>query len=376
MSQKIIDFPSEDVRYKSNIPINHSRNPTNLQDIYDGLDTVLSLFSHQDFLFPRTIMTTKTNQVIVYSPNEALQKFTECGFMDCRINGYPFYKNSKQIVPTFIFIDIDETSFGYSVNSNTTIDKVLNETLSRIRSKIDGHPMVLKTGGGYHIYQPIHISLIDNPSIPLERLSSFDQFLPYIYSDPTTDFIRFLEKYLSNNQHDKNHTPSPNSCLIRIPNTVNSKYGNKIKVIQPWDGKVANANGLVLNFLNHLIQRKLDGFTKQSYEPINRPFNSKFYNWIEKLLQTPIEDYRKFCLWRILIPYLVNVRSFTYEETFNKLIEWLQKCDKLNKITFNQNMVINNYLRYVKSYLPISIRKLKLERPEIYDILRRNNIIN
>ena len=30
--------------------------------------------------------------------------------------------------------------------------------------------------------------------------------------------------------------------------------------------------------------------------------------WIEKLLETPIRDLRKLCLWRILVPYLVNVK--------------------------------------------------------------------
>ena len=33
------------------------------------------------------------------------------------------------------------------------------------------------------------------------------------------------------------------------------------------------------------------------------------YKWIEKLLQTPIEDYRKIVLWKILCPYLVNIHK-------------------------------------------------------------------
>jgi len=31
--------------------------------------------------------------------------------------------------------------------------------------------------------------------------------------------------------------------------------------------------------------------------------------WIEKLIQTPIDDYRKFAVWRILVPYLIDIRK-------------------------------------------------------------------
>jgi hypothetical protein len=38
-------------------------------------------------------------------------------------------------------------------------------------------------------------------------------------------------------------------------------------------------------------------------------------DWIENLLQTPLEDHGKYCLWRILIPYLVNIRKLKAEES-------------------------------------------------------------
>lgn len=33
------------------------------------------------------------------------------------------------------------------------------------------------------------------------------------------------------------------------------------------------------------------------------------YEWMEKLLQTPIEDGRRYVLWKILCPYLVDVKK-------------------------------------------------------------------
>ena len=38
--------------------------------------------------------------------------------------------------------------------------------------------------------------------------------------------------------------------------------------------------------------------------------------WIEKLLQTPIDDHRKFAVWRILAPYLINIRKCSVDEAF------------------------------------------------------------
>ena len=36
------------------------------------------------------------------------------------------------------------------------------------------------------------------------------------------------------------------------------------------------------------------------------------YEWIEKLLEIPIEDGRKYTLWKILSSYLVNVKNLEY----------------------------------------------------------------
>ncbi|HEY6587300.1 MAG TPA: DNA primase noncatalytic subunit PriX [Nitrososphaeraceae archaeon] len=83
------------------------------------------------------------------------------------------------------------------------------------------------------------------------------------------------------------------------------------------------------------------------------------YEWIEKLLETPIEDGRKYVLWKILCPYLVNIKKLEYEQTFSILKDWLEKCNKLRKLDFNPNIEIKSKLRRVKHYNPISIKKMK-----------------
>jgi len=42
--------------------------------------------------------------------------------------------------------------------------------------------------------------------------------------------------------------------------------------------------------------------------------NSTSILWIEKFLQTLLDDYRKHVVWRILSPYLINIRKCSVEE--------------------------------------------------------------
>ena len=49
------------------------------------------------------------------------------------------------------------------------------------------------------------------------------------------------------------------------------------------------------------------------------------YLWIEKLLQTPIPCFRRYCLYQYWYPYLVNVRKLSYDECFDILYEWLKE---------------------------------------------------
>ena len=82
-------------------------------DIIKNMQFVLSHFSGQEFLFPRSIMTAKTKgQVFADSEKEMMEYFTEADFVDCRINGYPFHHHgeSRNLYPSFIFIDLDLSS--------------------------------------------------------------------------------------------------------------------------------------------------------------------------------------------------------------------------------------------------------------------------
>ena len=94
--------------------------------------------------------------------------------------------------------------------------------------------------------------------------------------------------------------------------------------------------------------------------------------WIEKLLQTPLWDYRKFSVWRILSPYVMNVKNQSYNNATYIIKDWLDRCSELRRLDFSPSYYVRYNLNMAsrKGYLPISANRLKNENKKLYDILR------
>ncbi len=340
----------------------------------ENIQFMLSHFNGQEFLFPRSIMTSKTNgQVFVNSEAQITKVYEEANFIDCRINGYPFHQegDSRELYPTFIFIDLDISLCSTCKYPIRKLDYILKQTLNKINEVIKGHPTVLWTGGGYHIYQPIKIVTKDEEKHSLEALKEYDEFAPMIRNDLCTEFIRFAAKYFTNGKGDPKHNPSIYSCLIRIPQTINSKNNEVVKIIQRWNGIEADAHSLLLPFIDHLIQLKIETEELRKREDTTTVVkDNKIIKWIEKLLETPISDHRYYCLWHILIPYLKNIKGLGQNEIIFILTEWFDKCNKMNKVKWNYKQRIREQLRYDKGYPPISLDNLKKENSHLYQILQ------
>lgn len=85
-------------------------------------------------------------------------------------------------------------------------------------------------------------------------------------------------------------------------------------------------------------------------------------------MQTPLSDHRKYCIWRILSPYLLNVKKLSNEEAYFIINDWLDKCDKTERLNFIANAKIKEGLKgAAKGYYPISLKKLKEENKVVYD---------
>ena len=189
----------------------------------------------------------------------------------------------------------------------------------------------------------------------------------------STKFMRFAEAFFANKKQDLQHRPSVNSCLLRVPGSYNSKNGQKVSIIQQWDGKKPAIQYMLRNFRRHLIQEKLNEVNNQNKKKYGSSNNSSPHTigWIESLLQTPIHDYRKYCLWRILAPYLVNVRKFSNEDTYVGIMSWLELCNRVNRLSFNPKQRARYDIRSARriGYLPIGWKDSRIENIYLYRFL-------
>jgi hypothetical protein len=200
----------------------------------------------------------------------------------------------------------------------------------------------------------------------------------------TSLFIQFAEEYFTDYAADRLHNPTVKSCLLRIPGSLNSKcIGNEnnreITIIQRWDGKRPHIQPFLRDFRRWLIQKRIDDIEelkkrekKTAFHMVVTSRNQQSKNitkWIENgILQNALPDHRKYIIWRILSPYLLNVKKLPKEESYSIIKDWLDKCNKIEKLNFNPKTKIKEGIRGAsKGYLPISLEKLKDENKQLYD---------
>jgi hypothetical protein len=322
-------------------------------------------------LFPRTISTYRSEgrQFEVFSKEEMIKAFEQSDFLDCRVNAYRSYTEYKGInrqAPNFIFIDLDRSTFSTERSHKLS----LSNTLRNIKEKLaESYPTIVWSGNGYHIYQPIEAFVLEEEG----AFSDFDQ--------PSKVFLRFAEQYLSNNKSDPAHNPSFKSCMIRIPGSFNYKCilegrDPEVRIIQRWNGYRPKINWLLGSFHTYLVNERIKEL--QRHKELKEKYHIKKENnnntsitaipWIELLLETPIEDYRKNAIGLILAPYLINIKKLTYDDAFNIIKDWLNKCDSIKRLDSNFNYRIKYALEnsIKKGYLPMKFETLKEKNRALY----------
>jgi hypothetical protein len=318
-------------------------------------------------------------QLEVFNKEEALEYFKTSNYEDCRINAYTSFTEYHGINRTpvsFLMVDLDSKDFAdETAEAKSVLQKALNKTLKKIIESIGGNPTVLWTGNGYHIYQPVS-------GFILEEYEIFYEFTKYFDKDLTSIFIQFAEEYFTDHTADRLHNPTVKSCLVRIPRSLNSKCVMKgqdaeVKIIQKWDGSRPPIQPLLRPFRIWLTQKRIDDIEEQKKQEKFQMTVSKNHQptntikWIERgILEHPVADHRKYIVWRILSPYLLNVKKLPKEEAYSVMKEWLDRCDKLDELNFNPKIKIKDGLKGAgKGYLPINLEKLKEENRQLYDLI-------
>jgi hypothetical protein len=98
--------------------------------------------------------------------------------------------------------------------------------------------------------------------------------------------------------------------------------------------------------------------------------------WIEKLFQTPIEDYRKHARDLIIIPYLVVCRGMTERnEIFDIVMQWADKCNELKRLEPSRHEFsirirsrIDDVMR--ERIPPMTLQTLRQKNQYLYETLR------
>ena len=191
--------------------------------------------------------------------------------------------------------------------------------------------------------------------------------------------MQFAEDFFTEKKSDSQHRPSVKSCLIRIPGTLNSKYNQEVEIVQIWNGVRSPIQYVLRDFRTWLVSEKINDKLVEKRSWKYKSSKSTHHNWtsiipwLEKLLQTPIEDHRKYSLWRIIFPYLFNIKKMQDSEVISIVQMWLDNCAKLRPLDFNPNYLIRQNIRNSNKnrYLPISFEKLRTENNELYDIICR-----
>ena len=347
-----------------------------------GLDHILSHF--QETLWPRTISTKETEgrQVLVNSREEALARFKRANFLDCRISAYPSnadenpsaiarFQGIRTATPSniIVMIDLDRCNFKTDIAFELALSRTLNNIKVKLGSEIK--PTVMWSGRGYHIILPL-----DSNGVILENIKEFEGV-----NNLSIKFLRYVESHLSLKRSDPQHnnTVSYNNCMLRIPGSINSKNGQTVKIIQKWNHLKPEINYLLAGFTRYIINEKYIELIKaQKRERRSSTYrdNNNRVSWIERLLETPIQDHRKYCIWRVLTPYLLNIRKLSEQETTDIIEDWLNRCNQLRRLDFNYKQKIKDGIEgAAEGYLPISLAKLKEEDSGLYLMLQDRGLI-
>jgi hypothetical protein len=366
------------------------------EQVTEGLDFILTHLKNST-RWPRTISTkaSEGKQIRVYSKQEALLYYKNSNYLDCRISAYN--AKAEQQTIDLLMIDLDLSNFkSNNINNTKALDLAKEKSLVKIQDTFDlsskkfESATVIWSGNGYHLYIPV-----ESQNAILEQMSEFAK-----YKEPSKLFLRFAEWYLSHGKADSEHynTVSFRNCLLRIPGSYNSKNISQIKIVQKWNGtSKVSLHLLYSKFLAYLIDQgpkavkhnNNDNKTstifsenaKSAYlaRKNSRLVRKKSIDWIEQLLQRPLADHRKYCIWRILAPYFINVKHSSFDASYNNIYLWLENCNELRELDFDPEAKINDSLdRAINTgYLPISFdnplkepRTLKTDNRELYDIIR------
>jgi hypothetical protein len=202
---------------------------------------------------------------------------------------------------------------------------------------------------------------------------------------------------MTNGKADQNHnrTVSFKNCMLRIPGSLNFKSCQRnnrdeiigipseaeVRIIQHWDGNRPSVNHLLPRCYIWLKSAAIKDMQKRiEADKVSRKYRwksegKKTFTWIENLLNKPLDSNRYYCVWRILVPYLINVRGLSREEALKIILNWLGKCNSVKRLSFNVRKV-DDVLSRVGKHYPIGPADLEGDNKLLFERLKSEGVIS
>jgi hypothetical protein len=294
------------------------------------------------------------------------------------------------------FIDPDSKYFKTDEEFEVAADK----TYANFQDGLGANPTQICSGNGYHFYNPQF-------SNPIEAIGQFKKFSQYKLS---RDFLRFEEQFMTDGKADPAHSLGLafGNTVLRIPHSFNSKLvqfdgswriinippESEVRVVKGryWDDIRREIDPILPDYYTSLqdkvsmdLDEQLDRIKKRTAAKRPRGNYKGRYkdrykgkhklDWIERLLDTPLDDYRKYTTKFIIVPYLANIRRLSREDTWDITSTWLNECDLKCSLRFNIDRKINEALDKVDDYLPQGRDKLRTELTPLYTLLEEKGIV-
>lgn len=236
---------------------------------------------------------------------------------------------------------------------------------------------------------------------------------------PANLFLRFAEEYIAEGKSDSGHkTVSVRSAMIRVPGSYNAKYitdenddknsdewlNAQVRIEQRWDGATKphilfllgafyrnigdsykqqarkQAKARKVRFQAMAAQTALDKTLNQmpvaghiAAQAFGEGAYSQYahtkYWYIDKLLETPLDDYRKRSIDLLLIPFMITVKGMPDAVVMRIVMNWIQRCNALKPLDFDAEERIRLKIADVRAtlqtsqtgFLPLGEEKFKAD---------------
>jgi hypothetical protein len=191
--------------------------------------------------------------------------------------------------------------------------------------------------------------------------------------------------------------------MFRVPGTINSKAKNlgkkdpSVKIVyrnynlmikshtESFTGSSKPTNSFLNDFHAYLVQEEIEDRLMSSHRrqiaelagdnSIKSQTTTNRIGWIDKLLQTGVEDNRKNLLFWVLAPYLITIRGLDYNIACNILYAWLDKCEYARRLEPDKHAFWNRIEYSLNAAQKQERRPIKFETfkdyyPDVYKSLK------